>query len=169
MFFPSDPHEFWMREALKAARISADQGEIPIGAVLVQGEKVLASSHNLREDSKNPLHHAEILVLEKAAAVLKDWRFTDTRLYVTVEPCPMCLGALLQARVGEIIFGCFDPKRRQLSFETEDKRIEFPSLKGITAISGNNHSMPVSGPVLEEECSTILKDFFKNRRNAGAF
>src|SRR5688572_28978876 len=100
-----------MKAALAEAKAAFDAGEVPIGAVLVKNGTTLARAHNTREQSKNPLHHAEIQVLEEAARILGDWRLTDCELYVTVEPCPMCLGALFQARVGKLFFGCYDDKR----------------------------------------------------------
>lgn len=148
------PH---MQEALAEAVKAATEGEIPIGAVLVKEEQIIARAHNTRQTSRNPLHHAEILVLEEAAQKLGDWRLNDYTLYVTVEPCPMCLGALLQARVGKLVFGCADPKREK----PLSQGYQFPSLKNETHVSGNNHTLEIVGGFLEPECVKLLKDFFK--------
>lgn len=151
--------EKWMREALDEATKGYECGEIPIGAVLVQNDQIIARNFNQREKTKNPLHHAEILVLEEGAKKIGTWRLSEVTLYVTLEPCPMCLGALLQARVGRLVYGCLDPKRFQ-----ESGNFSFPTLKDHLSLSGNNHTVTISGPVLEEDCSQILKKFFKERR-----
>lgn len=145
----------WMQQALTQARLGLESGEIPIGAVLVKDGRLLASAHNEREQSKNPLDHAEMLVLTRGAKALADWRLSGTQIYVTLEPCPMCLGALLQARVATLFYGCPDPKRGASSF---------PSLKGLSSIHGNCHELEINGPILEKECAEILTRFFKTRR-----
>lgn len=149
-----------MQQALEEANLSATAGEIPIGAVLVKDGQIIARAHNTRETSFNPLHHAEILVLEEAGQKLGNWRLNDCTLYVTVEPCPMCLGALLQARVGKLVFGCSDPKRENPS----PNGYQFPSLKNENRVNGNNHTLEITGGILGTECANLLKDFFKKRR-----
>lgn len=146
----------FMQEAIVEARLAAEAGEVPIGAVLVCQDQIIARAHNTREESKNPLHHAEILVLEAGAKKIGDWRLEKTVLYVTLEPCPMCLGALLQARVSRLVYGCADPNRKD-SF--------FPSLEGKTEIAGNNHLLKIMGGVLQDECGRLLKEFFKSCRS----
>lgn len=153
----------FMREALIEAQIAYEQGEIPIGGVMAHHEKIIARAHNKREQSQNPLHHAEILLLEKAALIIGNWRLKGTSLYITVEPCPMCLGALLQARVDALIMGCFDPKRKKVCGHEETSFV-FPSLKKIKTVSGNNHVLEIRSGVLEKNCSQKLKDFFKTKR-----
>lgn len=139
----------FMQEAIVEARLAAEAGEVPIGAVLVCQDQIIARAHNTREESKNPLHHAEILVLEAGAKKIGDWRLEKTTLVVTLEPCPMCLGALLQARVGRLVYGCSDPKRNS----GDNKKI-----------SGNNHTVEITGKVLEKECGELLTNFFKSVR-----
>ena len=146
----------WMNEALAEARLASESGEVPIGAVLVYEGKIVSMAHNMRETSLNPLHHAEILVLEAAAKALGNWRLENCALYVTLEPCPMCLGALLQARVSRLVYGCTDPNREIATF---------PSIAGKAEISGNSHIVKITGGILKEECSKLLKDFFKAKRH----
>lgn len=157
----------FMKQALNEAESAFAEGEIPIGAVLVKDNKIICRAHNTRERSKNPLHHAEMILLEEAGKIAGDWRLNDTILYVTVEPCPMCLGALLQARVGRLVYGCADPKRLS---ETPNPNIQYPtsysflSVRGFTKLSGNSHTVEITGSVLEKECAELLGEFFKNRR-----
>lgn len=139
----------YMQQALIEAEHAASKGEVPIGAVLVEDGEIIARAHNTREQSKNPLDHAEMLLLQQAGQQKGNWRLNDTTLYVTLEPCPMCLGALLQARVGRLVYGCVDPKREKKSM----------------MIHGNNHCLKITGGVLEEACSLVLKNFFKLRRD----
>ena len=145
----------WMQVALEEAKKAVAADEVPIGAVLVRDSVVLSRAFNIREKSHNPLHHAEILVLEEAAKQIGDWRLEGCTLYVTLEPCPMCLGALLQARVPRLVYGCADPKREKSTF---------PSIARKNEISGNSHVVKITGGILEEECSTQLKNFFKSIR-----
>jgi len=146
----SNFHLQHMQSALAEARLAASKGEVPIGAIIVQNEQVIARAHNLRETTKNPLHHAEILSLEAAAKHLGNWRLEDSIIYVTLEPCPMCLGALLQARVGTLVYGCDDDKLTNESRKSQ--------------VSGNNHTIQIIRGIMKEECSQVLKDFFKARR-----
>lgn len=157
-----------MHEALDEARLAFDAEEIPVGAVLVCDGEILARAHNTREHDKNPLLHAELKVLQAAAQIRGDWRLSDCELYVTLEPCPMCLGALFQARVGRLVFGCSDEKRSRLVASTEHN--VFPSLdeqlsKGSPIIlTSNNHNIEIHGGILQEEASALLRLFFKQRR-----
>lgn len=152
--FPGD--SFFMSEALKGAVRASERGEIPVGAVMVRNGQVIARASNRREKTGNPLNHAEMLLLRSASKKIGNWRFVGCTLYVTLEPCPMCLGALLQARVDRLVFGCNDPKRTTKS--------AFPSLSGTPLVEGNNHSMEVSGGVFDQECRQLLREFFKERR-----
>jgi len=153
-----------MKRALFQAGKAYQLSEIPIGAVLMKGDTLISEAHNTREQSRNPLHHAEILALEIAAHQLKDWRLEGTTLYVTTEPCPMCLGALLQARLDQLVFGCADPKRAQVIEKNQRGDFIFPSLKNISSITGNNHKLLIQGGVMEAECAQLLKDFFIDKR-----
>ena len=148
-------NEKWMKLALKQALKAKELGEIPIGAVVVsaQGE-VLSQAHNLKESQYDPTGHAEIIAIRRATKSLKAWRLKGSTLYVTLEPCMMCAGALIQARLKEVIFGAYDPKGGCI--ETLTKGLE---LKGI------NHKVAYQGGVLREDCGQILTDFFKQKRN----
>jgi tRNA(adenine34) deaminase len=158
-----------MREALAEAEKAFQAGEVPVGAILVREGRVIAGAHNTRECDKDPLNHAEIKVLKAGARELGDWRLGDCELYVTLEPCPMCLGALFQARVGKLIFGCFDEKRSLSRVSSE--RNAFPSLeerlRGQAApvlISSNNHNLLIEGGVCEEAAAELLRRFFRGCR-----
>lgn len=163
-------HEDYMKLALVEAKLAFDEGEIPIGAIIVKNnsdstQTILAQTHNTRESALNPLTHAEMTALEMASQKLGNWRLDNCTLYVTLEPCPMCLGALLQARIPQLVFGAHDPKRPKFSFHSKDEsKIEFPSLKTNQTVSGNNHELKIESGLLQTECSDILKEFFKNRR-----
>lgn len=146
----------YMKQALIEAEYAAKKGEVPIGAVLLRNGEIMTRAHNTREESKNPLAHAEMLLLQQAGQKASNWRLKDTTLYVTVEPCPMCLGALFQARVKRLVFGCLDPKRGG-----DDP---FPSLASRTRLKANNHELSVQGGILAEECSLLLKNFFNEKR-----
>lgn len=161
----------FMFQAVSEAQKAFDRGEVPIGAVMVQNGKVIARAHNTREKSKNPLHHAEIRVLEKAARLKRDWRLNDCTLYVTLEPCPMCLGALFQARVGRLIVGCLDPKRKSGSKSHSRGDLYLPSLGEFNKNPGesfylvsNNHELEFKWGIGAAESSALLKEFFKSIR-----
>ncbi len=140
--------------ALEEAQKAFEVGEIPIGALVVKDEKVIASGFNRRETSKNPTDHAEIRAIRLAAEALKDWRLTDCQLYVTVEPCLLCSGAIYLARIPRVIFGCENPKGGALRFTEENqKRLNL------------NHSVEIVSGVREKEASALLKSFFAKRRN----
>lgn len=145
---------YFMKKAISLAKKAAKRDEVPVGALLVKNNEVIASSYNLKESHCNALHHAEILVLNKAYKKLNTWRLNDTTLYVTLEPCMMCTGAIIQSRVSRVVFGAFDPKGGAI----------VSNIK-IDTISGLNHSFDYIGGVLEEECSSLLKNYFKNKRN----
>jgi len=142
----------FMEYALEQAKKAALEGEVPIGAVIVKDNKVIASAHNRCEAEKDPTAHAEILCIKKAAEVLGDFRLTDTELYVTLEPCLMCAGAAINARVKEIIFGASDPQKGALGSVTNLYSFNFPN-KPI-----------VFGGIKEKESVLILQEFFKKRR-----
>ncbi|MCS6896498.1 MAG: tRNA adenosine(34) deaminase TadA [Nitrospira sp.] len=146
----------FMQLALGLARSAPAVGEVPIAALLVHDGRVLASAHNLRESWQDPTAHAEILVIRSAAAQLHTWRLTDSTLYVTVEPCPMCAGAVIQSRIARLVFGAWDPKAGACG-----------SLFDIPAEHRLNHSVEVVGGVLQEESQALLRDFFRARRDGG--
>jgi tRNA(adenine34) deaminase len=146
-------HERFMREAIAEARKAAEWGEVPIGAVIVRGEEIVARGHNLRETWKDPTAHAEMIALREASRALKGWRLTGCKLYVTLEPCPMCAGALLLARVDEVIFGAYEPK--------------FGAVGSIVNLFANerfNHQPLYTGGILENECAILMKEFFRELR-----
>lgn len=145
--------QFFMREAIAEAVKAARVGEVPIGAVIVFNDQIIARAHNLRETNGDPTAHAEILVLREAARLKKHWRLLGTTLYTTLEPCPMCAGAMVMARTKRLVYGAADPKAGAAG-----------SLMNIVQDPRLNHRLEVSGGVLEEECRELLKDFFRERR-----
>lgn len=145
--------EFYMGKAIAQAKIAAAVGEIPIGAVIVYADKVIARAYNLRESLPCATAHAELLAIEKACRALERWRLTDCTLYVTTEPCPMCAGAIVNARMTRLVYGCDDPKAGAVR-----------SLYAIADAPKLNHQVEVVRGVRAEECSQLLKDFFRKRR-----
>src|SRR4030067_1898518 len=145
--------EKYMKMAIKEAGQAARSGEVPVGAVLVKGDRVLAEDHNQCIKQSDPTAHAEVLVLRKAGEVLGNYRLNDTVMYVTTEPCPMCIFAMIHARISRLVFGTLEPK-----FGAVESR--FCLLKK----NGLNHHVEVTRGILEKECTEILKSFFKNRR-----
>ena len=145
--------EFFMRQALKEAHRAYELGEVPVGAVIVYKDSIIARGFNLREIACNPLAHAEIIAIDKAAEALGKWRLEDTVLYVTLEPCPMCAGAIVQARIRGLVYGASDPKSGATG-----------SLMNITDDLRLNHQVETRGGILETECSNLLKEFFKKLR-----
>ncbi len=146
-------HEAFMQEALVEAQRAYDLDEVPIGAVVVKDGKIIGRGHNLREREKDPTLHAEIIAIKQAAETLGGWRLMNCDLYVTIEPCPMCAGAILQARICKLIFGARDPKAGCTG-----------SLYNLLEDSRFNHQTEVVEAVLAEECSHIMKDYFKQKR-----
>jgi len=145
--------EKFMKLALKEADKAEAKGEVPIGCIIVVDGKVIAKAHNLRETKKDPTAHAEIIALRKAGKKLGDWRLEDAVVYVTCEPCPMCAGALVWARIKRLVYGCSDPKAGAID-----------SLYGIGTDKRLNHRFEVKSGVLAEECAERLKRFFKKKR-----
>lgn len=144
---------YFMKMALEEAGLAYDEGEVPVGAVLVKDGKVIARSRNQRETSKDPTGHAEIIALRYGSQVEENWRLTDSTLYVTKEPCIMCAGAMVNARLGRLVYGCKDEKGGAVD-----------SLYSILSDKRLNHQVEVVAGILEEECSEILKRFFQNHR-----
>jgi tRNA(adenine34) deaminase len=146
-------HEDYMALALEEAEKARALGEVPVGSVIVYRGEVLARTHNLREDLQDPSAHAEFLAIQAAARILGTWRLEETQLYVTLEPCPMCAGAIIMARVPEVYFGAYDPKAGCCG-----------SLMNLLADTRFNHQPVVTGGILEEPCGEVLKKFFRNIR-----
>lgn len=145
--------EQWMRHALRLAQRAEDQGEVPVGAVLVQEERCVAEGWNQPIQTNDPSAHAEIMALRHAGRRLRNYRLLDTTLYVTLEPCVMCMGAIAHARVRRLVFGAYDPKRGAVCHALQLS--DAPFL---------NHRLEWTGGVLERPCSELLTDFFKARR-----
>ena len=142
-----------MRLALEQAAEAARAGEVPIGAVLARGDELLAADRNRREELKDATAHAEILVLRRGGRLLGGWRLPGCTHYVTLEPCPMCAGALVQARVERLVFGAWDPKSGAAG-----------SLYNLVQDERLNHRLQVEGGLLEEDCAALLQEFFRSRR-----
>ncbi|RJO70582.1 MAG: nucleoside deaminase [Myxococcales bacterium] len=150
---PMPTHDDWMRQALAEADRAFEEGEVPVGAVIVRDGEVIARGHNRRESRQSPLSHAEIEAIASAAARQKSWRLDECDLYVTLEPCLMCAGAAVQARLRRLVFGCRDPKAgavRSLYRCAEDARL--------------NHRLDVVEGVLADEAAERLRAFFKRLR-----
>jgi tRNA(adenine34) deaminase len=142
-----------MALALAEARLAAQTGEVPVGAVAVVDGAVVAARHNEREASNDPTAHAEMLVLRDAAARRGDWRLSDVTLYVTLEPCPMCAGALVAGRVGRLVYGAVDPRAGACG-----------TLYNLCVDPRLNHELPVTPGVAAPECSALLTSFFAGKR-----
>ncbi|MBC8481746.1 MAG: tRNA adenosine(34) deaminase TadA [Planctomycetes bacterium] len=144
---------FFMKKAIDQAMIAEENGDVPIGCVIVHEGKIVAKAYNQRELLADPTAHAEIIALTQAAAALENWRLHDCSVYVTLEPCPMCAGALVLGRVARLVYGCDDPKTGAVK-----------SLYNIVQDTRLNHWVEVDSGVLEEECAFLLSDFFRRRR-----
>jgi tRNA(adenine34) deaminase len=150
-----DMKETYMAAALTMAKKAQKKDEVPVGAIIVKDDRIIAKAYNLRETKRNPLAHAEILAIEKAARKLGGWRLSGCTLYVTLEPCPMCAGAIVNARIDEVVFGAYDPKAGACG-----------SLYNL-AEGRLNHTPRVTGGVLADEAAAMLKAYFRNKRAAG--
>jgi len=149
-----DADRLFMKQALEEAQQAALLGEVPIGAVLVYEGKIIARAHNLRETTQNATTHAELLVIQEACKKIGSWRLEDTTLYVTLEPCPMCAGAILQSRIPRVVYGARDQKAGCVD-----------SLYQLLNDERFNHECDVTEGILAEECGQILTDFFKALRD----
>ena len=145
-------HEDYMQMAIAEARKAAAAGEIPVGAVVVCRDTVLAAARNDREETHSPLGHAEVRAIETACHARGDWRLEDCTLYVTLEPCPMCSGVILNARVGQVVYGAADPQYGCLGSRLNLAHLDLGASPRLTA------------GVLAEECSALLSDFFRRQR-----
>lgn len=142
----------FMNEALKEAKKAYKKDEVPIGAIIVKDDKIIARGHNLKEIKKDSTLHAEIIAIKKASKKLNSWRLDGTKIYITLEPCPMCAGAIIQARINEIIYAANDPKSGACGSKINLFETKF------------NHQVIVRNNVLTEESSKLLKSFFKTKR-----
>jgi len=147
------PNEQFMRLTIEQAKIAEENGDVPIGAVIVHKGQVIAKAYNQREQLQDPTAHAEIIALTQAAAALENWHLNGCTMYVTLEPCPMCAGALVLARIDRLVFGCADPKAGACG-----------SLYNIVQDERLNHRIEVTSGVLADECSQLLQKFFQNKR-----
>ncbi len=150
-FFPRD--EYLMRLALREARLALEHDDVPIGAVAVHGGEVIGAGHNEREVRQDPTAHAELIALREAARAVGGWRVLETVLYVTLEPCAMCAGAIVLARVPRVVFGASDPKAGAAG-----------SVLDVLAEPRLNHRPEVAGGLLAQECGALLTEFFAARR-----
>ncbi len=148
-------HEYFMQKALEQAKLSMEKDEVPIGCVIVQNGKIIAATHNLRNSGKNSLFHAEILAIDQACKAVGDWRLEDCSIYVTVEPCPMCAGAIISARMKSLIFGTRNSKAGCAG-----------SVLNILNTPGFNHQAEIIEGILKEECSQLMSSFFRKMRTA---
>ncbi|MFR2533927.1 MAG: tRNA adenosine(34) deaminase TadA [Clostridia bacterium] len=144
----------YMEEALKQAKKAYEKEEVPVGAVIVKDGKIIARAYNQKETKYDTTHHAEILAIQKASKKLKSWRLTDCEMYVTLEPCAMCAGALIQARVKKVYIGTMDYKTGACG-----------SVLNLLKEYPFNHKVEVASGIMQEECEKILQDFFKMLRN----
>lgn len=149
---PRADDEVFMYAALEEARRAAEEDEVPVGAVIVHDGKIIVRAHNRRETMQDPTAHAELICMREAAAVLGTWRLNDCTLYITLEPCPMCAGTVVNARVGRVVYGASDPKAGAMG-----------SLYDLSA-GLLNHQPQVTRGVLEEACARVLRDYFRARR-----
>ena len=149
-------HEHFMRLALQEAEQALAEDEVPIGAVIVHGGRVIASAHNQRERLRDPTAHAELIAITQAAASLNSWRLEDCTLYVTLEPCPMCAGAIVLARIPRLVYGAADPKAGAVQ-----------SLYQLLSDSRLNHRAELVPGVLVDSCGELLSRFFQDKRRLG--
>jgi len=145
--------EKFMKAAIEAAFVAEENGDVPIGAVVVYENKIIAKGYNQRHQLNDPTAHAEIIALTAAAEFIGNWRLNGCAIYVTLEPCTMCAGALVNARMDRLVYGCDDPKAGACK-----------SLYNIVQDERLNHRLEVTSGVMAQECSTILSDFFRRRR-----
>ncbi|GAB1533514.1 MULTISPECIES: tRNA adenosine(34) deaminase TadA [Brevibacillus] len=146
-------HDYYMKQAMEEARKAAAIGEVPIGAVIVRDGEIVGRGYNLRETQKDPTLHAELIAIREASERLGGWRLIGCTLYVTLEPCPMCAGAIVQSRIEQVVYGARDPKAGCAG-----------TLMNLLAEPRFNHQVPVIEGVLAEECGQMLKDFFRGLR-----
>ena len=145
--------EKYMLEAIKEAKKAESKDEVPVGAIIVLNDKIIARAHNLKENSQIAINHAEVLAINKANKKLSSWRLIDATMYVTLEPCLMCAGAIIQSRIKKVVYGAKDLKAGAIE-----------SIININDIKTINHHIEVTRGILEEQCSSIISNYFKNKR-----
>ena len=150
------PHEHYMRQAYTQAQLAAELDEVPVGALIVRGTRIIGAAHNLCHQLRDPTAHAEMLAITQAAEAIGDWRLEECTLYVTLEPCPMCAGAILQARIPVVVYGAKDPKAGAVD-----------SMYKLLGDFRLNHQCDVYAGVMDLQCGQILTDFFKAKRKLG--
>ena len=148
--------EYWMQQALELAHKAEQQDEVPVGAVIVKDNQIIATGWNQPIQNSDPSAHAELTAMRKAGHALNNYRLIDTTLYVTLEPCSMCVGAMVHARVNRLVFGAYDMRTGAAG-----------SAINLIGDSFHNHKVEVQGGVMEEECKSILQSFFRRRRASG--
>ncbi|MHC4204138.1 MAG: tRNA adenosine(34) deaminase TadA [Planctomycetota bacterium] len=151
---PNKSDQEFMQIAIEQAKIAEENGDVPIGAIIVYENQIIGKAYNQREQLQDPTAHAEIIALTQAAAFLESWRLLGCTMYVTLEPCTMCAGALVLARIDRLVYGCDDPKTGAVK-----------SLYNIVTDERLNHTIDVTSGILAEECSLILQNFFKQKRS----
>lgn len=149
--------EYWMGKALSLAKKAASKEEVPVGAVLVMNNQVIGEGWNHPVSANDPTAHAEIVAIREASQKLQNYRLTATTLYVTLEPCTMCVGTMIHARIERLVFGAYEPKTGAVS-----------SVFNIIQSPEHNHHVNFQGGVLDKECASLLKEFFQSRRNLGS-
>jgi len=149
----SKEDQLYMKMAIEQAQIAEENGDVPIGAIIVYENQIIGKAYNQREQLRDPTAHAEIIALTQAAAFIESWRLHGCTMYVTLEPCPMCAGALVLARIDRLVYGCDDPKTGAVK-----------SLYNIVTDERLNHIINVTSGVLAEECTGLLQQFFRRRR-----
>ena len=148
--------EHWMYRAIELAQQAATEDEVPVGAIVVHNYSIIGAAYNQREQLADPTAHAEMIAITQAAAQLKSWRLIDCTLYVTLEPCPMCAGAIVQSRIPRVVYGAIDPKAGAVD-----------SLYQLLSDSRLNHRCEVVGGVLAAQCGSLLSEFFQQKRRMG--
>ncbi len=151
-----ETHQLWMEHALQHAVAAQAVGEVPVGAVIVHRERLIAAACNQREQLRDPTAHAEMLAITQAAAALNDWRLNDCVLYVTLEPCPMCAGAIVQARIPTVVYGASDPKAGAVQ-----------TLYQLLSDARLNHRCEIISGILADRCGQLLTQFFRQQRELG--
>ena len=149
-------HQKYMKQALRQAKKAYENGDVPIGCIIVYDGKVIARGYNRRNKDKQSLAHAEMMAIKKASKVMGDWRLEDCTMYITLEPCQMCAGAIVQARIPEVVIGCMNPKAGCAG-----------SIINLLDMKAFNHQVNVTRGILETECSEMLKNFFRELRVNG--
>jgi len=149
----AEQDEQYMRQAIEAAKIAQENGDVPIGAVVVYENQIIGRAYNQREQLKDPTAHAEIIALTQAAAFIESWRLHGCTMFVTLEPCAMCAGALVLGRLDRLVYGCNDPKAGACG-----------SLYNIVQDERLNHRLEITSGVLADECAKLLQDFFRQKR-----